>query len=46
MAVAMLIDNPNGSQKIYERLRARMGLDGPPAASSTSPGGARTAAGG
>jgi hypothetical protein len=29
MAVAMLIDNPNGSQEIYERLRERMGLDGP-----------------
>ena len=29
MAVAMLIDNPNGSQEIYERLRERIGLDRP-----------------
>jgi hypothetical protein len=29
MAVAMLIDNPNGSQEIYEQLRERMGLDKP-----------------
>jgi hypothetical protein len=29
MAVAMLIDNPEGSQEIYERLRERIGLDKP-----------------
>jgi hypothetical protein len=29
MAVAMLIDNPNGSQEIYEQLRERIGLDKP-----------------
>jgi hypothetical protein len=29
MAVAMLIDNPNGSKEIYEQLRERMGLDKP-----------------
>jgi hypothetical protein len=29
MAVAMLIDNPKGSQEIYERLRERIGLDKP-----------------
>ena len=29
MAVAMLIDNPTGSQEIYEQLRERTGLDKP-----------------
>jgi hypothetical protein len=29
MAVAMLIDNPNGSQEIYEQLRERIGLEKP-----------------
>jgi hypothetical protein len=29
MAVAMLIDNPNGSREIYEQLRERIGLDKP-----------------
>jgi hypothetical protein len=29
MAVAMLIDNQNGSQEIYEQLRERIGLDKP-----------------
>jgi hypothetical protein len=29
MAVAMLIDNPNGSKEIYEQLRERIGLDKP-----------------
>jgi hypothetical protein len=29
MAVAMLIDNPSGSQEIYEQLRERIGLDTP-----------------
>jgi hypothetical protein len=29
MAVAMLIENPNGSQEIYEQLRERIGLDKP-----------------
>jgi hypothetical protein len=29
MAVAMLIDNPNGSHEIYEQLRERIGLDKP-----------------
>ena len=29
MAVAMMIDNPEGSQEIYERLRERIGLDKP-----------------
>ncbi|HWL34497.1 MAG TPA: hypothetical protein VNP89_12925 [Gaiellaceae bacterium] len=29
MAVAMLIDNPDGSQEIYEQLRERIGLDKP-----------------
>ena len=29
MAVAMLIDNPDGSQEIYEKLRTELGLDRP-----------------
>jgi hypothetical protein len=29
MAVAMLMDNPNGSQEIYEQLRKQIGLDKP-----------------
>jgi hypothetical protein len=29
MGVAMMIDNPEGSQEIYERLRERIGLDKP-----------------
>jgi hypothetical protein len=29
MAVAMLIDNPNGSEEIYGQLRERIGLDKP-----------------
>jgi hypothetical protein len=29
MAVAMLIDNPNGSKEVYEQLREQIGLDKP-----------------
>lgn len=29
MTVAMLVDNPNGSQEIYEAARQKMGLDAP-----------------
>jgi hypothetical protein len=29
MAVAMMVDNPNGSQEVYERLRALIGLERP-----------------
>jgi hypothetical protein len=29
MAVAMMVDNPNGSQEVYERVRERLGLDRP-----------------
>ena len=29
MAVAMMVDNPQGSQEIYERLRALIGLERP-----------------
>lgn len=29
MAVAMLLDNPNGSQDIYEKAREKLGLDAP-----------------
>jgi hypothetical protein len=29
MAVAMMVDNPNGSQDVYERLRALIGLERP-----------------
>jgi hypothetical protein len=29
MAVAMMVDNPEGSQEIYDRVRERLGLDKP-----------------
>ena len=29
MAVAMLVDNPQGSQEIYDSVRAKLELDGP-----------------
>ena len=29
MAVAVVVDNPAGSQEIYEKVRAQLGLDGP-----------------
>ena len=29
MAVAMLVDNPEGSQETYERVRERLGLERP-----------------
>ena len=29
MPVAMLVDNPQGSQEIYEKLRKQIGLEGP-----------------
>ena len=29
MAVAMMVDNPKGSQELYEQIRARLGLDKP-----------------
>ena len=29
MAVAMMVDNPNGSQEIYERVRELIGLERP-----------------
>jgi hypothetical protein len=29
MAVAMMVDNPEGSQELYEQLRARLGLERP-----------------
>lgn len=29
MAIAMLVDNPDGSQEIYEKVRANLGLDAP-----------------
>ncbi|HEV3486327.1 MAG TPA: hypothetical protein VG106_13030 [Vicinamibacterales bacterium] len=29
MAVAMMVDNPQGSQELYERLRAHLGLEKP-----------------
>ena len=45
MAVAMLVDNPEGSQETYDRVRERLGLDRPAGGSSTSPVPARTAAG-
>ena len=29
MAIAMIVDNPEGSQEIYERVREQLGLDKP-----------------
>jgi hypothetical protein len=29
VAVAVVVDNPDGSQEIYEKVRAQMGLEGP-----------------
>ena len=29
MAVAVLVDNPEGSQEIYEKVRAQLGLEAP-----------------
>jgi hypothetical protein len=29
MAVAMMVDNPQGSQELYERVRSHLGLDKP-----------------
>ena len=30
MAIAVVVDNPNGSQEIYEKVRAQLGFEGPP----------------
>ena len=27
MAIALVVDNPNGSQEVYEKVRAQLGLD-------------------
>ena len=45
MAIALVIDNPEGSQEIYENVRAQLGLEGVRAGSSMRPGQVRTAAG-
>jgi hypothetical protein len=29
MAIAVVVDNPEGSQEVYEKVRAQLGLDGP-----------------
>ena len=29
MAIALVVDNPEGSQEIYEKVRAQLGLEGP-----------------
>ena len=29
MAIAIVVDNPEGSQEIYEQVRAQIGLEGP-----------------
>lgn len=29
MAIAMMVDNPNGSQEIYERVRELLGMENP-----------------
>ena len=46
MAIAMLVDNPDGSQEIYESVRAHLGWKHPPVGSSMLLGRARTEAGG
>ena len=38
MAIALVIDNPEGSQEIYENVRAQLGLEGVRAGSSMRPG--------
>ena len=30
MAIAMLVDNPNGDQETYDRVREHLGLEAPP----------------
>ena len=45
MAVAMMVDNPEGSQETYQEVRAPSASRSRRAGSSTSPGRARTAAG-
>lgn len=45
MAIAMLVDNPEGSQELYDRLRKQLDLAGPAGGISTSPGRARIGAG-
>jgi hypothetical protein len=46
MAIAMLVDNPEGSQEGYDAVREKLGLEKLPAASSTSPDRARMVGGG
>jgi hypothetical protein len=29
MAIAVLVDNPEGSREVYEKVRAQLGLEGP-----------------
>ena len=43
--VAWMVDNPNGTKEIYEKVRAELGWTRLRAASSTAPGRARRAAG-
>lgn len=43
MTVAMLMDNPAGSEKLYHALRAELHFDGPLAGRCTSPARAPTA---
>ena len=45
MAIAMLVDNPDGSQELYDRIRSSSTWRRRRAGSSTSPGRVRTAAG-
>lgn len=45
MPVAMMLDNPEGSQELYEELRARLQLDAPAGAPSMSLGPAQGAGG-
>jgi len=45
MAVAMMVDNPEGTQEIYEECESGSAWRRLPEASSTSPGRVRMAAG-
>ena len=46
MAIAMLVDNPEGSQEIYEKVRAQLGLEAPAGGIFHAAGPSPTGAGG
>jgi hypothetical protein len=45
MAVAMMVDNPEGTQEVYDRVRDRLGFEKPAGGMFHAAGRARTAAG-